>query len=59
MKGSENMNISNEQLAHDLALSVVTAKLNKQAYPSADIAVIKEYKNAYTRLLSLIKRYGC
>lgn len=47
---------SNEEVAHGLALAVVTAKLSKQSNPKADISVIREYDNAYRQLLSLVER---
>lgn len=48
--------LSNEQIAHDLAVAVAAAKLSKMTNPSADITLVREYDDAYRRLISLVER---
>ena len=36
-----NNMLSNEQIAHDLAIAFVSAKLSKETYISSDISVIR------------------
>ena len=48
--------MTNEQIAHDLAVAVVTAKLSQKSNPSADISLVSDYDNAYHRLLDLVQR---
>lgn len=48
--------ISNEQLAHDLAIAVVSAQLSKESNVSAGISVLSKYEDAYDYMLDLIKR---
>ncbi|WP_334427443.1 MULTISPECIES: hypothetical protein [unclassified Levilactobacillus] len=48
--------MTDEQLAHDLAVAVVTAKLEKKSNPNADISVVNDYDMAYRQLLSIVKQ---
>ena len=48
--------ISNAQLAHDLAVAVVSAQLSKEDNVSAGISVISKYEEAYDTLLGLLNR---
>lgn len=48
--------ISNEQLAHDLAIAVVSAQLAHESNVSASISVISKYEYAYSKLLDLLNR---
>ncbi|KEZ14837.1 hypothetical protein Lp90_1021 [Lactiplantibacillus plantarum] len=48
--------MTNEQLAHDLAIAVVTAKLEKKSNPNADVSVVNDYDMAYRQLLSIVKQ---
>lgn len=48
--------ISDEQIAHDLAVAVATAKLLKKNNPSADISLVNDYDDAYPTLLSFVQR---
>lgn len=48
--------MTDEQLAHDLAVAVVTAKLEKKSNPNADISVVNNYDMAYRQLLSIVKQ---
>ncbi|MBM6585190.1 hypothetical protein [Pediococcus acidilactici] len=48
--------MTNEQLAHDLAIAVVTAKLEKKSNPNADVSVVNDYDMAYRQLLSIVNR---
>lgn len=49
--------VSNEQVAHDLAIAVVTAQLAKKSNPSADIHWLNQYESAYREFLHLTKSY--
>jgi hypothetical protein len=51
-----NNNLSNEQIAHDLAVAVVSAKISKKAYISSDISVITAYEDAYSDFLRLLNK---
>ena len=48
--------MTDEQLAHDLAVAVVTAKLEKKSNPNANISVVNDYDMAYRQLLSIVKQ---
>lgn len=48
--------ISNEQIAHDLAIAVAEAKLSKSNNPSANIAVINDYQSAKKTFLNLLNQ---
>ena len=51
-----NNMLSNEQIAHDLAIAFVSAKLSKETYISSDISVITAYEDAYSDLLRLLNK---
>ena len=51
-----NNNLSNEQIAHDLAIAFVSAKLSKETYISSDISVITAYEDAYSDFLRLLNK---
>lgn len=42
-KGGDYM-ISKEQIAHDLAIAVITAKLSKQNYPQSSRQLLVDYE---------------
>ncbi|MGX6472088.1 hypothetical protein [Pediococcus pentosaceus] len=48
--------MTNEQIAHDLAVAVAAAKLNQKSNLSADISLVSDYDNAYRYLLDLVQR---
>ena len=48
--------LSNEQIAHDLAIAFVSAKLSKETYISSDISVITAYEDAYSDFLRLLNK---
>ena len=51
-----NNMLSNEQIAHDLAIAFVSAKLSKETYISSDISVITAYEDAYSDFLRLLNK---
>lgn len=51
-----NNMLSNEQIAHDLAIPFVSAKLSKETYISSDISVITAYEDAYSDFLRLLNK---
>lgn len=51
-----NNMLSNEQIAHDLAIAFVSAKLSKETYISSDISVITAYEDAYSNFLRLLNK---
>ncbi|MDE1506695.1 hypothetical protein [Ligilactobacillus salivarius] len=51
-----NNMLSNEQIAHDLAITFVSAKLSKETYISSDISVITAYEDAYSDFLRLLNK---
>lgn len=51
-----NNMLSNEQIAHDLAIAFVSAKLSKETYILSDISVITAYEDAYSDFLRLLNK---
>ena len=51
-----NNMLSNKQIAHDLAIAFVSAKLSKETYISSDISVITAYEDAYYDFLRLLNK---
>lgn len=48
--------ISNEQIAHDLAIAYAQVQASKKSNLHPDISMIRDYKYAYDNLLDLVKR---
>ena len=53
-KGGDYM-ISKEQIAHDLAIAVVTAKLSKKNYPQSNMQLLTDYESEFNEILRLQK----
>lgn len=53
-KGGDYM-ISKEQIAHDLAIAVVTAKLSKKNYPQSNMQLLTDYNSEFNEILRLQK----
>lgn len=51
-----NNMLSNEQIAHDLAIAFVSAKLSKETYISSDISIITAYEDTYSDFLRLLNK---
>ncbi|MGF1400206.1 hypothetical protein [Streptococcus infantarius] len=47
--------ISKEQIAHDLAIAVVTAKLSKKNYPQSNMQLLTDYESEFNEILRLQK----
>lgn len=54
MKGGGYM-ISKEQIAHDLAIAVITAKLTKSTFPTPSRQLLIDYQTEFNEILRLQK----
>lgn len=53
-KGGDYM-ISKEQIAHDLAIAVITAKLTKSTFPKSSRQLLIDYQAEFNEILRLQK----